>query len=281
MLKRQIIIFIFLIQIAHRYSAQTPDSGSVYYKKAVNAFKSQNYVLADSLYSISLYYDANPNTYFNRAIVKSELRDRCGYCENLAFASGMRDKEASILFLKHCGKTDTIYSERISKQTHAVIAPDYQVYFRSQYMNDVLIVRYRMNTSLHSFSWAKASTSLKSENIVSDTILKMAILKDKTSNFAEYPGGISAMMMFMQQNINYPAEAREAGIGGKVFLRFIINTLGYVQDIEVLKGIPNCKSCDEETMRIINMFPRWHPAKLYGEPVNTYFNLPFSFKVYR
>lgn len=279
MLKRQIIIFIFLIQIAHRYSAQTPDSGSVYYKKAVNAFKSQNYVLADSLYSISLYYDANPNTYFNRAIVKSELRDRCGYCENLAFASGMRDKEARHLFLKHCGKTDTIYSGRISRQAYSVFGPAYQVYFRNQYCNDVLIARYRMDNSFHSFSWAKADTRLESKKAVNDSLLKAEAEVDKSSIPAEYPGGLSAMMTFIQQNMVYPAEAMEARISGKVYIRFIINTLGYIQEIEVVKGLANCESCDMEAIRIINRMSRWHPAKMKGKPVPTYFSLPFSFKI--
>ena len=37
---------------------------------------------------------------------------------------------------------------------------------------------------------------------------------------AEFPGGTAAMYKYIQQNVQYPAMAREAGISGKCFLKF-------------------------------------------------------------
>jgi TonB-dependent SusC/RagA subfamily outer membrane receptor len=43
----------------------------------------------------------------------------------------------------------------------------------------------------------------------------------------------------------------------------------------VLKGIGN--GCDEETVRVIGMMPKWNSGKQNGIPVNVYFTMPVSF----
>jgi len=95
---------------------------------------------------------------------------------------------------------------------------------------------------------------------------------------AEFPGGIAAMQKYIARTIQYPSVAREAGIGGKCFLKFVVNHEGKIGNVEVLKGVPNCKECDEEAVRVVKMMPEWTPGKVSGKPVNVYYNLPISFK---
>src|SRR5688572_17178238 len=40
---------------------------------------------------------------------------------------------------------------------------------------------------------------------------------------AEFPGGVAAMQKYMRDNTVYPPMAREAGISGKCFLKFVVN----------------------------------------------------------
>ena len=96
---------------------------------------------------------------------------------------------------------------------------------------------------------------------------------------AEFPGGLAAMMKYIQQNVQYPAMAREAGISGKCFLKFVVNETGNISNVEVLKGVPGCPDCDKEAIRVVKSMPKWKPAKMTGRAVKCYFNLPFSFKI--
>ncbi|MDI1353967.1 MAG: TonB family protein [bacterium] len=96
---------------------------------------------------------------------------------------------------------------------------------------------------------------------------------------AEFPGGTTAMMKYIQSNIQYPSMAREAGISGKCFLKFVVNETGSISNVEILKGVPGCPDCDKEAIRVIKSMPGWKPAKMTGRAVKCYFNLPINFKI--
>ncbi|MBX3164974.1 MAG: energy transducer TonB [Bacteroidetes bacterium] len=96
---------------------------------------------------------------------------------------------------------------------------------------------------------------------------------------AQFPGGLAAMGKYIQQNLQYPAMAREAGISGKCHLKFVVNSKGEIGDVQVLKGVPGCPDCDKEAVRVVKSMPKWKPAKMTGREVNCYFNLPISFRI--
>jgi protein TonB len=95
---------------------------------------------------------------------------------------------------------------------------------------------------------------------------------------AEFPGGTVAMTKFIQDNLVYPASAKKNKIGGKCFLKFVVNIQGTIEQVEVLKGVTDCKECDEEGVRVIKLMPVWKPAKINGKAVPSYFNLPLNFR---
>ncbi len=95
---------------------------------------------------------------------------------------------------------------------------------------------------------------------------------------AEFPGGISEMMKFVQTNLKYPESARNKLIGGKVFLKFVVNETGEINNVEILKGSGN-DEIDEEAVRVVKLMPKWSPANMTGKPVKCYFNLPLSFSL--
>ena len=96
---------------------------------------------------------------------------------------------------------------------------------------------------------------------------------------AEFPGGLSEMAKFIQKNLQYPAMAREAGISGKCFLKFVVNENGDISNVEILKGVSGCPECDKEAIRVVKSMPKWKAAKMTGRSVKCYFNLPISFKI--
>jgi periplasmic protein TonB len=89
----------------------------------------------------------------------------------------------------------------------------------------------------------------------------------------EFPGG--NVNSYLSKNIKYPAAASRANVSGKVFLTFVVNTDGSIQDVSVLKGLGF--GCDEEAMRVVKSMPKWRPGKQSGRPVRVKYNLPVSF----
>jgi protein TonB len=95
----------------------------------------------------------------------------------------------------------------------------------------------------------------------------------------EFPGGTMEMMKYIQKNIQYPQMAREAGLSGKCFLKFVVNGSGNISDVTVLKGVPGCSECDKEAIRVVKSMPNWKPGKQNGRSVSVFFNLPINFQL--
>lgn len=95
---------------------------------------------------------------------------------------------------------------------------------------------------------------------------------------AAFSGGEEAFKKFLKENVFYPSIAKEKGISGTVYLRFIVSETGAVSNITVEKGIPNCMECDVEARRALRLMPDWIPAKKRGKTVHSYVTLPIPFK---
>ena len=94
----------------------------------------------------------------------------------------------------------------------------------------------------------------------------------------EYPGGMTELLKYMKENLQYPEEAIEKGIEGRVICQFTVKKDGSIDNIVVLKSIH--KSLDEEAIRLIKNMPKWKPGKNYkGEVQDCKYTIPFSFKL--
>ena len=94
---------------------------------------------------------------------------------------------------------------------------------------------------------------------------------------AEYPGGMEALYKFLQKNLNYPAATKEAGIQGRVICQFVVNKDGSLVDVKIVKGLD--PDLDRESLRVINMMPKWKPGEQSGKKVRQRYTLPVQFKL--
>jgi TonB family protein len=92
-----------------------------------------------------------------------------------------------------------------------------------------------------------------------------------------FKGGQSELINYISSNIHYPQQAKEQGITGTVFITFLIDEVGKVRDVKVLRGIGG--GCDEEALRVVQAMPDWNPGKSKGVPVKVSFNLPIKFNL--
>lgn len=94
---------------------------------------------------------------------------------------------------------------------------------------------------------------------------------------AEFKGGQKALMRFLADNIKYPAEAKEAGVSGRVVVSFTIEADGTVSDPQIVRG--QHPALDKEALRVVRLSGgQWIPGSNGGTPVATRYTVPISFK---
>lgn len=93
----------------------------------------------------------------------------------------------------------------------------------------------------------------------------------------EFPGGMSAFVKWLTDNLRYPVYAKNANIQGRVVVTFIINRDGSVADIKVAK--PVHPMLDREALRVARMMPRWKPGMADNKPCRTMFAIPIEFRI--
>ena len=93
----------------------------------------------------------------------------------------------------------------------------------------------------------------------------------------EFPGGDKGFHQFIADNVKYPAEAKEKGIRGIVYVNFIVEPDGSVSDIKVLRGIGG--GCDEEAVRVVESMPKFKPGIQNGEAVRVSYTVPVIFRL--
>ena len=92
-----------------------------------------------------------------------------------------------------------------------------------------------------------------------------------------FPGGDTAMLKYIRENLRYPQAAIEKEIQGRVIVKLVVNTDGTLSDIYVIK--PLDPQCDQEAIRIIQSMPRWIPGRHNGVAVPVYYLVPVTFKI--
>lgn len=100
---------------------------------------------------------------------------------------------------------------------------------------------------------------------------------DVVEQMPSFPGGISGLRTYLNQNIRYPAEAQENCVQGRVVVSFVVGKDGHISDVTVLRSVD--PSLDKEAVRVIRNMPRWTPGKQGGEPVKVRYNVPVSFRL--
>ena len=98
-----------------------------------------------------------------------------------------------------------------------------------------------------------------------------------TEKKPEFPGGETALKKYIANSIKYPLKAVNNDIQGRVYVKFIVNKEGKIEQAKVMRSIDPL--LDEEALRIINQMPDWKPGTNNGIKVSVWFSLPVSFVI--
>jgi TonB family protein len=94
----------------------------------------------------------------------------------------------------------------------------------------------------------------------------------------QFPGGDAELIQFLNENIQYPAQAARDKIEGKVVVQFMVKKTGKIDKVKVLRSVR--KDLDKEAVRVIKMMPDFTPGKQNGETVDMQYTVPVTFKLF-
>ncbi len=82
---------------------------------------------------------------------------------------------------------------------------------------------------------------------------------------------------FIEDNMQYPAAAKAAGISGKVVLRAIIEKDGTVSGARVMES--DAEELEAEAVRLVTSMPKWTPGKLKEQTVRSFRKITVNFEL--
>ena len=82
--------------------------------------------------------------------------------------------------------------------------------------------------------------------------------REPVIKLAEPRGGKRAYDKYLKNSLQYPVQALENKIKGRVTVQFTVGTDGSLDEFNVLKGLGH--GCDEEVIRLVKEGPTWSPT---------------------
>ncbi|HEY8937782.1 MAG TPA: TonB family protein [Cyclobacteriaceae bacterium] len=92
-----------------------------------------------------------------------------------------------------------------------------------------------------------------------------------------FVGGQPAMNQYLTNNVRYPITAMRARLNGTVFVSFVVNTDGSIEDVHAMRGF--FADCDKEAERVVRAMPNWEPGRQEGKPVRVKCVIQVKFKI--
>ncbi len=90
-----------------------------------------------------------------------------------------------------------------------------------------------------------------------------------------FPGGLKGLQHYLAKNTKYPNQAIENDMQGKVYVRFVINEKGRVENAHIIRHL--YPILDKEAIRVVQSLPDWKPGKQAGKAVKVWFTVPIVF----
>lgn len=95
---------------------------------------------------------------------------------------------------------------------------------------------------------------------------------DRVEQMPSFPGGSSALMQFLSNNICYPNTTAT----GRVVVQFVVEKDGSISNTKVVRSID--PALDKEALRVVSSMPNWIPGKQGGVNIRVKYTIPITFK---
>jgi len=201
-----------------------------------------DYLLADSLLSVSISNNPHSANLFNRAIARINLKDTVGFCSDLkAGYSGYNDKEALSLYQNYCVENvdSVLYDKKFSPSEDKVRY--LELTYHDNYLNRIWgefwdlkknyeVTRLSLNSGIQDYS----TNVIATYDIFNNT---KVYAKVQTPAICE----LSNMLQVLESNIKYSDELVEALNKATkprvtVYVGAIVNSDGNIESPQLIKA---------------------------------------------
>ena len=98
----------------------------------------------------------------------------------------------------------------------------------------------------------------------------------KVESMPTFQGGdLNGYRNWVQSQLQYPKEAKDKGVQGRVIFSFVVEKDGSVSNFDALQA-PD-KILVDEVERVFKLTPKWEPGKQNGKAVRVKFTVPITF----
>lgn len=95
------------------------------------------------------------------------------------------------------------------------------------------------------------------------------------SEMPEFPGGLGALMKWLDQEIPYPDRPKRRPKYGRVEVTFLVDEAGDIHEARISR--PLDAACDRAVLEAIGRMPRWKPGHIGGRARKAQVTLPVEF----
>ncbi len=106
--------------------------------------------------------------------------------------------------------------------------------------------------------------------------LKVEPIIDYPDKEPIFPGGAAEMASYINKSIELPNYINDYD-QGTVYVSFVVNKDGSIEDVEVLRGLSN--ELNKAAITVVKFMPNWTPGESNGKPVRVRFTLPIAIKL--
>lgn len=146
----------------------------------------------------------------------------------------------------------------------------------SYYKSTSLYEDRRFNISFKLLGYNESYIDQKTEKVLNDSAKWEGRIYDVVEQMPHFPGGQSAMMRYINENLRYPEEAEQSDVVGRAVVSFIVEPDGALSAIEIKRSLD--PAFDRMALLVVQGMPRWIPGKQDGKPVRVRYNIPVSFR---
>lgn len=142
----------------------------------------------------------------------------------------------------------------------------------------------KLTCSLFFLCWVFLAPVANAQEDAEDTILSFTAIETKPtwpgcehlkSESDRFQCFQVSMMQFVSQHVVYPEEALRDSIMGKVYVQFIIEKDGSINEVNCVRAVHPL--LDNAAMKVVRAMPTLQPALQRGKPVRMQYVLPINF----
>ena len=124
----------------------------------------------------------------------------------------------------------------------------------------------------------KASSRITAE----DMSAKMEMDKNgyymRTEVAPQYVGGQTGLDNYINEHIEYPADAIDNNIEGVVNVQFAVDEKGNISNVTTI-GNKIGYGLEEAAIKVVSAMPKWSPGQVKGKSVKTWRTLPINYQL--